>query len=95
MLEIALLVLLCSSDQDICSMSLNCFGHLCQEAQLTTELVPDEMDDQSVPPNELPIVENMDIYLELSSGLYIIPGNLILPTYLFINLGLILRLAFG
>ena len=75
MLEIALLVLLCSSDQDICSMSLNCFGHLCQEAQLTTELITDEVDVQAAPQNELPIVENMDIYLELSSGPYIIPGN--------------------
>ncbi|CAI2172941.1 5991_t:CDS:10 [Funneliformis geosporum] len=75
-LEIALLVLLCSSDTDICSMSLNCFGHLCQEAQLTTEIIPDEMDVHVSPPNDLPIIENMDVYLELSSAPYIVPGRM-------------------
>ncbi len=63
-------------------MSLNCFGHLCQEAQLTTELVPDEVDVQAVLSNELPIVENMDVYLELSSAPYLIPGSLFITTYL-------------
>ncbi|RIA90709.1 hypothetical protein C1645_875920 [Glomus cerebriforme] len=75
-LEIALLVLLCSPDPDICSMSLSCFGHFCQEAQLTTGLVSDEMDVQTAPPNDLPIVENMDIYLELSSGPYVVLGRM-------------------
>ncbi|CAG8518713.1 24789_t:CDS:10 [Dentiscutata erythropus] len=59
-LEIALLVLLCSADTDICQMAVNCFRHLCIEAQLTTELMSDEVDVQSAPPSELPIVENMD-----------------------------------
>jgi neurofibromin 1 len=72
-LEIALLVLLCSPDPDICSMSLNCFGHFCQEAQFTTELVPDEMDVQTAPP----IVENMEIYLELSASPYVVLGKII------------------
>ncbi|CAJ0756188.1 22464_t:CDS:2, partial [Entrophospora sp. SA101] len=55
-LEVALLVLLCSSDTEICSMSMSCFGHLCQEAQLlTTELIGDEVDVQAVPHSELPI----------------------------------------
>ncbi|EXX73089.1 Ira2p [Rhizophagus irregularis DAOM 197198w] len=71
-LEIALLVLLCSPDPDICSMSLNCFGHFCQEAQFTTELVPDEMDVQTAPP----IVENMEIYLELSASPYVVLGRM-------------------
>ncbi|CAG8685690.1 17047_t:CDS:2, partial [Dentiscutata heterogama] len=59
-LEIALLVLLCSADTDICQMAVNCFRHLCIEAQLTTELASDEVDVQSAPPSELPIVENMN-----------------------------------
>ncbi|CAG8508989.1 2177_t:CDS:10 [Funneliformis mosseae] len=75
-LEIALLVLLCSSDTDICSMSLNCFGHLCQEAQLTTEIIPDEMDVQTSFPNDLPIIENLDVYFELSSAPYLVPGRM-------------------
>ncbi|CAH1760475.1 9376_t:CDS:10 [Entrophospora sp. SA101] len=76
-LEVALLVLLCSSDTEICSMSMSCFGHLCQEAQLlTTELIGDEVDVQAVPHSELPIVKNIDVYLELSSGPYIVPGRI-------------------
>ncbi|CAG8730319.1 10225_t:CDS:10, partial [Racocetra persica] len=75
-LEIALLVLLCSADTDICQMAVNCFRHLCLEAQLTTELVSDEVDVQSAPPSELPIVENMDVYMELSSSSYVVPGRM-------------------
>ncbi|CAG8574310.1 8733_t:CDS:10, partial [Diversispora eburnea] len=62
-LELTLLVLLCSPDTDICTMAINCFRHLCIEAQLTTELIPEVMDVQAAP---LSIVENIDVYAELS-----------------------------
>ncbi|RIB13611.1 hypothetical protein C2G38_1974674 [Gigaspora rosea] len=75
-LEIALLVLLCSADTDICQMAVNCFRHLCIEAQLTTELAADEVEVQTAPPSELPIIENMDVYLELSSSSYVVPGRM-------------------
>ncbi|CAJ0836147.1 20802_t:CDS:10 [Entrophospora sp. SA101] len=46
------------------------------KAQLTAELIGDEVDIQAVPPSELPIVENMDVYLELSSEPSIVPGRI-------------------
>ncbi|KAL1920332.1 uncharacterized protein VTP21DRAFT_1478 [Calcarisporiella thermophila] len=58
-LEIALLVLLCSPDNQICSMTLSCFGHLCTEASLTEEL-----DDTQR--SQLTIVENFNVYSELA-----------------------------
>ncbi|CAG8450213.1 2329_t:CDS:10 [Ambispora leptoticha] len=67
-LEIALLVLLCSADTEICSIAVTCFGHLCTEAQLTEDL--DE------PPSQLTIVENIDVYLELSSPNYMVTGRM-------------------
>ncbi|KAG9291425.1 hypothetical protein G9A89_021843 [Geosiphon pyriformis] len=68
-LEIALLVLLCSADTEICSTAVTCFGHLCTEAQLT-----EDMDE--APPSQLTIVENMNVYLELSSATYMVTGRM-------------------
>lgn len=67
-LEVALLVLLCSSDIEICSSAITCFGHICEETQLT-----DCIDDphQAV----LMVVENLPIYHELSSNNSIVTGR--------------------
>lgn len=70
-LELTLLVLLCSADTEICSMALNCIRHLCIEAQLTTELIPEEVDMQATP---LSAVENLDVYIELSEP-HVTPGK--------------------
>ncbi|CAG8470540.1 8562_t:CDS:10 [Ambispora gerdemannii] len=67
-LEVALLVLLCSADTEICSIAVTCFGHLCTEAQLT--------EDMDEPNSQLTIVENMDVYLELSLPNYTLPGRM-------------------
>ncbi|KAM3578160.1 Ras GTPase activating protein ira2 [Umbelopsis sp. WA50703] len=67
-LEIALLVLLCSADTEICSGAIACFGHLCTEADLTE--TPD-----SPMQNPLTIVENLPVYVELSSGGGLVTGR--------------------
>ena len=55
-MEAALLVLLCSYDPDIVSMSAACIGELCQEADLTGE------SDAT-----LSVVANLEVYKELAS----------------------------
>ncbi|RUS29150.1 hypothetical protein BC938DRAFT_480989 [Jimgerdemannia flammicorona] len=67
-LEIALLVLLCSADTEICSSAVICFSHLCTEAQLTEEL-----DDPQH--SQLTIVENMAVYIDLANGSGIVTGR--------------------
>lgn len=67
-LEVALLVLLCSSDIEICSSSITCFGHICTETQLTDSI---EDPHQAI----LMVVENLPIYQELSSNNGIVTGR--------------------
>ncbi|KAI9476257.1 MAG: hypothetical protein EXX96DRAFT_293488 [Benjaminiella poitrasii] len=67
-LEVALLVLLCSSDTDICSLSIDCFGLLCTEVHLTERL-----DDPQ--PSSITIVENMSCYTKLTSNLGVVTGR--------------------
>ncbi|KAI8137099.1 hypothetical protein BJV82DRAFT_547510 [Fennellomyces sp. T-0311] len=67
-LEVALLVLLCSADPDICSGAIACFGHICLEAHLT---------DSTEDPQQqaLTIVDNLPVYIELTSSTGIIAGR--------------------
>lgn len=67
-LEVALLVLLCSADPDICSGAIACFGHICVEAQLTD--VAEDPQQQA-----LTIVDNLPVYIELTSNTGIIAGR--------------------
>lgn len=64
----ALLVLLCSADPDICSGAIACFGHICQEAHIT---------DSTEDPQQqaLTIVDNLPVYIELTSNTGIIAGR--------------------
>ncbi|KAI8868758.1 hypothetical protein GQ42DRAFT_36496 [Ramicandelaber brevisporus] len=59
-LEIALLILLCSGDSGVIQLSLRCISLLCDEATYTEE-------KDSVSRATLSIVENYQIYRELSS----------------------------
>ncbi|KAI9491357.1 hypothetical protein BDB00DRAFT_874401 [Zychaea mexicana] len=67
-LEVALLVLLCSADPDICSGAMACFGHICLEAHIT---------DSTEDPQQqaLTIVDNLPVYIELTSSTGIIAGR--------------------
>ncbi|KAI9261580.1 hypothetical protein BDA99DRAFT_547292 [Phascolomyces articulosus] len=67
-LEVALLVLLCSADPDICSGAIACFGHICLEAHIT---------DSTEDPQQqaLTIVDNLPVYIELTSSTGIIAGR--------------------
>ncbi|RCH89739.1 Ras GTPase activating protein ira2, partial [Rhizopus stolonifer] len=67
-LEVALLVLLCSSDIEICTAAISCFGLICAEAQLT-----ESADDphQAI----LMVVENLPIYQQLSANNGIVTGR--------------------
>ncbi|KAI8078349.1 hypothetical protein BDF21DRAFT_43098 [Thamnidium elegans] len=67
-LEVALLVLLCSSDIEICSSAITCFGHICTETQLTDSIADPH---QAI----LMVVENLPIYQELSSNNGIVTGR--------------------
>ncbi|KAI8066538.1 hypothetical protein BC940DRAFT_368136 [Gongronella butleri] len=67
-LEVALLVLLCSADADICSGAIACLGHLCVEANITE--VADDPRQAA-----LTIVENLPIYVELTSNTGIVAGR--------------------
>jgi hypothetical protein len=67
-LEVALLVLLCSSDIEICSAAITCFGHICTEAHLSDSI---EDPHQAI----LMVVENLPIYHELSSNNVIVTGR--------------------
>lgn len=67
-LEVALLVLLCSYDTNICELSIDCFGLLCTEAHLT-----EPIDDPQ--PSSIPIVQNMSFYTELTKSIGVVPGR--------------------
>jgi neurofibromin 1 len=67
-MEVALLVLLCSSDIEICTSAITCFGHICTEAQLTDSI---EDPHQAI----LMVVENLPVYHELSSNNGIVTGR--------------------
>ncbi|KAI9020828.1 hypothetical protein CLU79DRAFT_835831, partial [Phycomyces nitens] len=67
-LEVALLVLLCSADTDICSAAIACFGHICIESHIT-----DGMDDPQQ--TSLTVAENLPIYIELTSNTGIVTGR--------------------
>ncbi|KAI9227506.1 MAG: hypothetical protein DHS80DRAFT_17060, partial [Piptocephalis tieghemiana] len=55
-LEVALLVLLCSAEPEICSAAVRCFGWLVEEARRRT----------SMPPPQLTIAENVSVYAEMA-----------------------------
>lgn len=59
-------------------MTIECFHHMCNEALLTTENLANDMEaTPELPTNShMTIVENMNVYRELSSGGSIIPGKL-------------------
>ncbi|KAI8394136.1 uncharacterized protein BYT42DRAFT_553510 [Radiomyces spectabilis] len=59
-LEIALLVSLCSSTPEICSIATKCFDLLCVEAQLMEE-------DENSHQNQITFVSNLPIYVGLAS----------------------------
>lgn len=67
-LEVALLVLLCSADPAICTGATTCLGHICLEAHIT-----DSMDDPQQ--QALTIVDNLPVYVELTSNTGIIAGR--------------------
>ncbi|KAI8647143.1 hypothetical protein BD408DRAFT_358792 [Parasitella parasitica] len=67
-LEVALLVLLCSYDTDICTLSIDCFSLLCTEVHLTERL-----DD--LQPSSITIVENISCYTELTSHSGVVTGR--------------------
>jgi hypothetical protein len=67
-LEVALLVLLCSADTDICTLSIDCFGLLCTEIHLTERL-----DDPQ--PSSATIVENIACYTELTNHSSVVTGR--------------------
>ncbi|KAI9323567.1 hypothetical protein BX666DRAFT_2016762 [Dichotomocladium elegans] len=67
-LEVALLVLLCSADPDICSGAIACFGHICLEADIT-----DNMEDPQQ--QSLTIADNLPVYIELTSNTGIVAGR--------------------
>ena len=66
-LEVAFLVLLCSSNLETCSVTTHCIALLCEEGGLTAN--PDEYTASS-----LTIMRNYPVYTELSSQSFIIPG---------------------
>lgn len=67
-LEVALLVLLCSADPEICSGAIACFGHICLEAHIT-----DSADDPQQ--QALTIVDNLPVYIELTNNTGIVAGR--------------------
>lgn len=67
-LEIALLILLCSADTDIYTLTIECFGLLCTEVHLTERL-----DDPQ--PTSITIVENITYYNELTTHSGVVTGR--------------------
>ncbi|KAG0221205.1 Ras GTPase activating protein ira2 [Mortierella sp. GBA43] len=68
-LEIALLILICAPDQDICTMAVNCISLLCDETVITQEYVNPST-------GQLSLLENIDVYLELSAPSAVVAGRL-------------------
>ncbi|CAG8523183.1 18947_t:CDS:10, partial [Racocetra fulgida] len=76
-LESALLVMLCSPDPEICLTAVNCFGQLCSEAEFTSENLANDMEaPPEFPPSQMTIVDNINIYKELSTVPYPVPGRM-------------------
>ncbi|CAG8509250.1 3861_t:CDS:10, partial [Acaulospora colombiana] len=76
-LETACLVLLCSSDLEICSMALECFSLMYQEALLTTESFANDAETSELPPPpQMTIVENIQVYKELSINSTVLFGRM-------------------
>ncbi|KAI8975307.1 hypothetical protein BDF20DRAFT_914255 [Mycotypha africana] len=67
-LEVALLVLLCSSNIEICTSAITCFDYICTEAQLT-EIIDDTHQSTLI------FMENLPIYQQLSLSNNIITGR--------------------
>ncbi|KAF9540942.1 Ras GTPase activating protein ira2 [Mortierella hygrophila] len=67
-LEIALLILICASDQDICTMAVNCISLLCEETVITQEVVNPNV-------GQLSLLENIDVYMELSAPSAVVAGR--------------------
>ncbi|KAI1294478.1 Ras GTPase activating protein ira2 [Mortierella claussenii] len=68
-LEIALLILICAPDQDICTMAVNCISLLCEETVITQEVI-----NPSV--GQLSLLENIDVYMELSAPSAVVAGRI-------------------
>ncbi|KAF9431608.1 Ras GTPase activating protein ira2 [Entomortierella beljakovae] len=68
-LEIALLILICAPDQDICTTAVNCISLLCEETVITQEIV-----NPSV--GQLSLLENIDVYMELSAPSAVVAGRI-------------------
>ncbi|KAG0375555.1 MAG: hypothetical protein J3R72DRAFT_528012 [Linnemannia gamsii] len=68
-LEIALLILICASDQDICTMAVNCISLLCEETVITQEVVNPSL-------GQLSLLENIDVYMELSAPSAVVAGRI-------------------
>lgn len=66
-LEIALLILICAPDQDICTMAVNCISLLCEETVITQEI-----NNPSI--GQLSLLENIDVYMELSAPSAVVAG---------------------
>ncbi|KAF9111158.1 Ras GTPase activating protein ira2 [Mortierella sp. AM989] len=67
-LEIALLILMCAPDQDICTTAVNCIGLLCEETVITQEIINPAV-------GQLSLLENIDVYMELSAPSAVIAGR--------------------
>ncbi|KAI8975358.1 hypothetical protein BDF20DRAFT_914298 [Mycotypha africana] len=67
-LEVALLVLLCSHDADICTLAIDCFDLLCTEVHLTVRL-----DDTE--PSSITFVDNLACYTELINQSGVVAGR--------------------
>ncbi|KAG0019213.1 Ras GTPase activating protein ira2 [Podila clonocystis] len=67
-LEIALLILICAPDQDICTMAVNCISLLCEETVITQEINNPNI-------GQLSLLENIDVYMELSAPSAVVAGR--------------------
>lgn len=67
-LEIALLILICAPDQDICAMAVNCISLLCEETVITQEINNPNI-------GQLSLLENIDVYMELSAPSAVVAGT--------------------
>jgi len=66
-LEVSFLVLLCSSDLDICSLTTSAIGILCEEGRLTENL-------EDLERSGLSVMKNYAVYSELSSQTFRLTG---------------------
>ncbi|KAI7870568.1 hypothetical protein BDF14DRAFT_1771252 [Spinellus fusiger] len=67
-LEVALLVLLCSSDKDVCSDAIKCIGYMCLEEQLIKDNHHSQYD-------AIDSRDNFTVYSEIVTGSSIISGR--------------------